>query len=326
MKKSRQLLQVGESTQALSVDSFDRIGELAPEAEWLANFDSARTRVNYRNDVRAFVKFLGPAWRGDFAAVGRGHVIAWRDWLRSRGGADATVRRKLASLSSLFSHLMERGVVDLNPVTGIKRPKAAHSGSTPRLSDDQARDLLRAPAAHTLKGKRDRAILATLLYHGLRRDELCRLRPADLVSDRGVDILRVYGKGGKVRALAAHPAAVQLIHDYLRLAGHAADFDGPLFRPVRNTRRGTLNKPLHPDSVYKCVVKHYGAQVGINADVLGFCTHSLRATAATNALENGADLADVQDWLGHADITTTRRHYDKRSEKIERSPTFKVEY
>ncbi|MBI3797755.1 MAG: tyrosine-type recombinase/integrase [Deltaproteobacteria bacterium] len=63
----------------------------------------------------------------------------------------------------------------------------------------------------------------------------------------------------------------------------------------------------------------------MTADVHGFCVHSLRATAATNALANGADIAKVQEWLGHANVSTTRL-YDKRSTRPEDSPTFKVRY
>ena len=77
--------------------------------------------------------------------------------------------------------------------------------------------------------------------------------------------------------------------------------------------------------MYLDIVKRYGAEVGITTDVHGFCTHSLRATAATNALENGADIAKVQEWLGHANVSTTRI-YDKRQSRPEDSPSFKVHY
>jgi integrase/recombinase XerD len=61
------------------------------------------------------------------------------------------------------------------------------------------------------------------------------------------------------------------------------------------------------------------------ADVHGFCVHALRATAATNALAHNADIAKVQEWLGHANIAMTRL-YDRRQSRPEESPTFKVEY
>jgi integrase len=71
----------------------------------------------------------------------------------------------------------------------------SYEGKTPALGDHQARALLNAPNGETLKGKRDRAILSTLLYHGLRREELCLLKVRDLTTRRGVQHLRVHGKG-----------------------------------------------------------------------------------------------------------------------------------
>ena len=119
--------------------------------------------------------------------------------------------------------------------------------------------------------------------------------------------------------------AARLIKEYLEAAEHGNDLAGPLFRPVKNNSTGTLAKPLNPTSVYQEVVRRYGKQVGINTDVHGFCVHSLRATAATNALEHNADIAKVQEWLGHANVSTTRL-YDKRKNRPEDSPTFRVEY
>ena len=76
--------------------------------------------------------------------------------------------------------------------------------------------------------------------------------------------------------------------------------------------------------VYKSVVLKYGKQLGIDTMPL-FGPHVMRATAATNALEKGADIAKVQEWLGHANIQTTRI-YDRRRSRPEDSPTFRVVY
>jgi integrase/recombinase XerD len=98
-----------------------------------------------------------------------------------------------------------------------------------------------------------------------------------------------------------------------------------LFRPVKNNRTGTLEKHLEPGSVYRNILQKYGRATGISAEVNGLCVHSLRATAATNALSHEADIAKVQEWLGHANISTTRL-YDRRERKPEDSPTFHVKY
>ena len=92
---------------------------------------------------------------------------------------------------------------------------------------------------------------------------------------------------------------------------------------MKNNSSGTLDKHLEGSSVYRHIVVRYGKQAGIA--FAGFCPHALRATAATNALDHGADIARVQEWLGHANIATTRL-YDKRGSRPEESPTFKVEY
>ena len=160
---------------------------------------------------------------------------------------------------------------------------------------------------------RDRAILAVLLYHGFRREELCGLRVKDIQSREGVKHLKIKGMGDKIRYVPLHPLAQRLIENYLLLAGHGADGDGPLFRPVRNNRTGELERALNPNSIYRNVVRKYGLATGLNIEVNGLCVHSMRATAATNALSHEADIAKVQARLGHANVPTTRLYDRPRS-------------
>ena len=132
----------------------------------------------------------------------RAHLIAWRDELRRRGLGGATIRQRLASL---FEYLCEKNAVTHNPVKGVERPKTeSDEGKTPAIGDHQARDLVAAPQEDTIKSKRDRAILSTLLFHALRREELCKLRVKDFRHARkGVPHLKVSGKGGKNSLSAA---------------------------------------------------------------------------------------------------------------------------
>jgi site-specific recombinase XerD len=310
----------------LTAAQFQDLSDVPPELEWFANITNARTREAYRRDIADFTGFVGITRPEEFRRITRAHVIAWRKDFERRQLAPATIRRKLSALSSLYEYLCEQNAVIHNPVNGVKRPKAnTYEGTTPAISDEQARALLDAPPENTVKGLRDRAILATLLYHGIRREELCKLRVRDYQRRDGLMHFRVEGKGEKVRFIAAHPLAQRLVHTYLEASKHGEDLEGPLFRPVKNNVTGVLRKPLHPTSVYQDIVKRYGREVGITLDVHGFCVHSLRATAATNALVRGADIAKVQEWLGHANVSTTRI-YDKRRSRPEESPTFKVEY
>jgi site-specific recombinase XerD len=205
----------------------------------------------------------------------------------------------------------------------VKRPNlGSNEGKSPALGDDQAKLLLEVPSNDTEKGLRDRALLAVLLFHGLRRAELCSLAVGDLQSRRGVPHFRVHGKGGKMRFVPVHPGTLERISDYLARAGHGDDSKGALFRPVKNPVDGVLEKPLSGDAIFK-LVRFYSMKLGLDAKAV--CVHGLRATAATNALDHQADIAKVQEWLGHANIATTRL-YDRRKTKPEDSPTFKVSY
>lgn len=234
----------------LTPTQFQTLADVPPEIEWFANLTNANTRRAYRQDITDFMSFAGLHRPEQFRDVTRAHVIAWRDQLVQQGLANDTIRRKLAALSSLYAYLCDRNAVLHNPVLGVKRPRSMNrEGVTPTLGDHQARMLLEAPAEKTRQGKRDRAILATLLYHGLRCEELCTLTVGSIHQREGVPHLRVEGKGDKVRSLPLHVTAQRLIDAYLKDAGHAEDLKGPLFRPVKNNRTKTLAKPLHPASV-----------------------------------------------------------------------------
>ena len=312
-----------QDSRMIASRRFHVLARVPAEAEWLANIPNPRTRRAYRTDVADFARFVGIEEIEEFRQVARAHVIAWRDELKRRGSTPTTIRRKLSALSSLFEYLCEQNAMADNPVKGVRRPRAeSHEGKTPAIGDAQARRLLQAPGEDTLKGRRDRAILSVLLCHALRREELCGLKVRDYHARSDLMHFRVHGKRGKIRYIPVHPETQGLLHDYLAAAGHAQDRKGPLFRPVKNNTTHRLDKPLHPEAVYQ-LVRHYARQVGI--DLEHFSPHALRATAATNALEHGADIAKVQEWLGHANISTTRM-YDKRKSRPEDSPTFKVEY
>jgi integrase/recombinase XerD len=263
---------VTPTERLLTAAEFHRLAEVPPELEWFANITNRGTRRIYKNSIRDFMRFTGILRPDEFRTVTRAHVIAWRDDLARRALDGSTIRNRLAALSSLFEYLCDKNAVAHNPVKGVKRPRAeSGQGKTPALGDHQARELLGAPNADTLKTKRDRAILSTLLFHALRREELCKLKVKDSRNmRRGVPHLTVSGKGEKTRYLPLRPGTNELIHDYLDAAGHGDDENGALFRPIRNNRTGELEKALTPDMIYKLVQKYSGE--------LGFKTraHALR--------------------------------------------------
>jgi site-specific recombinase XerD len=316
MNPARTPARVTVKTRLLTSAEFQRLAEVPPEVEWFKNINP-NTKRAYENAIKDFMLFAGIKRPEEFRLVTPAHVIAWRDSLGERVLNGTTIRHRMAALSSLFQYLCDKNAVTHNP----KRPRSeTDAGKTPALADHQARKLLVAPPEKSLKGIRDRAILATLLYHALRREELCNLSVRDFIHERGgVRHLRVSGKGEKTRYVPLHGVARDLIEEYLKKSGHGGKDRSALFRPLRNARGGGMGKAITPDGVYT-LVRQYSAALGFEIGA-----HALRATAATNALDHQADIATVQEWLGHSNIATTRL-YDHRKTRPEDSPTFKVSY
>ena len=129
--------------------------------------------------------------------------------------------------------------------------------------------------------------------------------------------LRVQGKGGKLRFIPTHASALRLVTEYLAAAGHGQETEGQLFRRIQASKAGQPASALTTGSVYAEAVVFYMKRLGITGENMG--PQALRATAATSALEHHADIAKVQEWLGHASISTTRV-YDRRGSKPEDSP------
>jgi integrase/recombinase XerD len=304
--------------------TLDQLAAIPEEEIWLAKQKSARTRRAYRLDVRHFMATLGITSTDMLRQVDHRAVIAWERTQREQdGAAPSTVRRRLAALSSLFKHLVRHGVATRNPVVDVERPAInREEGSTAAFSKAQARKLLDAPPADTLAGLRDRAILSVGLQVGFRRAEIAALNVGDLHQNRGFDALRVIRKGGRRESLAINPQAAQRIRAYLDLAGHGDQLDVPLFRPVRGNAKplGPAGR-MDPDAIDRMVRKH-AAAIGL---ARGYSAHSMRATFITTALENGAQLEDVQKAAGHRDPSTTKL-YDRRGYNPEKAASFFATY
>jgi integrase/recombinase XerD len=306
------------------VGTLDLLRAIPEEELWLAGQVSEQTRRAYRNDVAHFGRALGIASREDFRKVDRGAVLAWLRVMKEEGAKPSTVRRRLSALSSLFSHLVHHRAVEQNPVREIKRPRMNRKrGTTAAFSPKEARAILDAPPPATLHGLRDRAILAVGFQVGCRRAEIAGLKVSAFHVNAGYPSLRFVRKGGEEHSLAIHPNAAQRIREYLETAGHGEDLEGPLFRPVRGN--GKTEEPrrfLEPRIIDSLVKKHARAALGV---VRGYSAHSMRATFITTALQNGANLEDVQEAVGHADPSTTKL-YDRRGYNPEKAASFFANY
>src|SRR3984957_13290402 len=207
---------------------------------WLAKSPSRDTRSNYDRDVRQFLIFADhdPERFEALATIRPHQVAAWRDALRDAGLTNASIRRKMTALRSLYSYLQTYGFIGANPAHGdfVDAPAVARDGKTVALSPQDCRRLLDAPSTETPGGIRDRATFGILAYTGCRVGELTRLKVKSYKTTGVHRVLEIHGKGGKERLGPLHAEAAERIEAWLDIAGIREDSGGALFRPAKSAR------------------------------------------------------------------------------------------
>lgn len=226
----------------------------------------------------------------------------------------ATMARKIATLRSFYKWALKRGVVASNPMTLIRTPRQAKR--LPKaIGVDQIEQLLATPDTTDVLGCRDRAMLETLYSTGLRVSELVELNVGDFVP--GEQFMRVRGKGKKERVVPLGSHAIAAIQAYTEMVIRDERFAGewigkgnesPLFI---NKHGGRLSSR----SVRRKLDKYLRA-AGLDPSI---SPHTLRHSFATHMLDNGANLREVQEMLGHRSLSTTQSYTHLTSQRLRRA-------
>jgi len=146
--------------------SLATIEEISEENVWLANFTSKATRETYKATVKKFCSMFEIQNIDQLRSVTSMHIIKFRDAMKEAGEKNSSINSRLAGLSSLFKHLIERQVVKTNPVYGVKAMKKDYRKVKSRLlSDAEIAAILKQPDTTKLVGLRDRAILSIFFRH-----------------------------------------------------------------------------------------------------------------------------------------------------------------
>jgi integrase/recombinase XerD len=265
---------------------------------------SPRTLEAYGRDLARFQAFLEERARGGPAAVTARDLREFTYRLREQGLAPSSIRRALSAIRTYFAFLLAEGLIEADPTEQVDAP-AAWRRLPDVLSREEVERLVLAPDPSDRLYWRDRAMLEFAYASGVRVSELAGLKTRDVDLKDGFAV--VHGKGSKERLVPMGRAAAQAIDAYLRelrgdLERGRGKAGGALFL---NARGGVLSRM----GIWKILRKHV-ARAGIERRVT---PHTLRHTFATHLLEGGADLASVQEMLGHADISTTQiyTHVDR---------------
>jgi integrase/recombinase XerD len=279
--------------------------------------ENGNTRKVYRHAVDCFLRRCH-VQAYELHRIPPGSVGQYIRTLRTVAGkptSKPTQKLHLAAIRRFFDTLVVRHAVVINPAASVRGPKLKVTvGKTPTADPEQARRVLKGIVTDNVVGLRDRAIIATLIYTACRVGAVAKLQRKHFYTDGRQWYLHFDEKGGKDRHIPCRHDLQGYIEEYLVAAGGAAENDAPLFRTaVRRTKTLTF-RPMQAKDIHG-MVKRRLKDAGLPR--LLTC-HSFRATTATDLLDQGVPIEDVQELLGHADLRTTRL-YDRRDRRVTRN-------
>lgn len=248
----------------------------------------------YSRDLTRFARWLGSR---QVETLTIRELSDYAAWLGDEGLAPASIGRHLVSLKLFVRYLQLEGLVRENLVELLGSPKLWQR--IPQiLAPAVVDDLLAAPRAGDPWWRRDRALLELLYATGCRASEVCQLALADVHLEAG--FVRCLGKGHKERLVPLGSRAAAAVRDYLeRERPRLAERAGGTPRWLFLTGRGLC---LRRERLWE-LIKRYAARAGAPPSI---SPHTLRHSFATHLLAGGADLRQVQEMLGHANIATTQ--------------------
>jgi len=257
---------------------------------------SHHTISAYRNDLTQFLTYLAGQFVSSWQEVGRARILNYILYLKEREYAPSTVARKVAAVKSFFHFLVTDGVLPDDPTAAIDSPPVEKHLPRPLSPEETARLLAEPAKSNTPKALRDRALLELMYATGMRASEVIGLEMNAVDLEAGT--ARCLGKGHKERILPLYERVQEALDVYLE-TGRARLLQGRDETALFVNHRG---QPLTRQGLW-LIVKEYATAAGIERDVT---PHTLRHSFATHMLDGGAGLREVQQLLGHANISSTQ--------------------
>jgi site-specific recombinase XerD len=275
------------------------------------NIRNKNTRAAYARAAGDFLRWCEGQGIGELVQVQPVHVAAYVEALQAERSAP-TVKQHLACIRMLFDWLVIGQVVPSNPAHAVRGPRYSVSkGSTPVLSSDEARELLRGMDISTPIGLRDRAIIAAMTYTFARVGAVVALKVEDYYPQKKRWWLRLHEKNGKLNEMPCHHNLEEYLDAYIETAGIARDRKGPLFRAASRKTKELADGPMSRVDVWR-MIRRRASDAGIETAI---GCHTFRATGITDYLTNGGRIEVAQRMAGHSNAKTTGL-YDRRTDDV----------
>ncbi len=254
---------------------------------------SLNTIMSYNRDLKIFFDFLSKAGIKSPEDVNKTQINNYIVEMIKLKKSNATLLRYIATIKSYYSYLIDVKVCTENPAINLKTPKVEKKAPG-TIGETDMLKIINIPDSNTIKGKRDKAILATLYYSGVRVSELISLNTGHY--DRISGIITIGGKS--IREVKISDFCADCLNDYLNKGRHLIIFDKTeeaLFLNMKGSR-------MTRQGLWK-IIKYYCKDLETDCEIT---PHTFRHSIAANLLLKGEDINTIKEMLGHADIYSTK--------------------
>lgn len=255
---------------------------------------SKNTLESYMRDLSQFLSYLNSNGFNNIKDVKNSDFLQYIEYLQKLGKSYSTITRTTASLKNYFLFLLHNKYITETPVYGVNLKK--EEKKLPEiLTNKEIELLLNQPDCTDLKGCRDKAMLEMLYATGIRVSELINITLNDINIQVGILHLN---SAKNERVIPMYPEAVKSLLNYCTKVRDTVVLDPEQEYLFTNMNGNKLTR----QGFWK-IIKQYAKQANINKDIT---PHTLRHSFAAHLLENGAPLKEIQEILGHADISSTQ--------------------
>ncbi|MFK7839734.1 MAG: tyrosine recombinase XerC [Bdellovibrionales bacterium] len=270
---------------------------------------SKHTFRAYTSDVNNFITFMRDHTGktpciGDIADVKIADLRSWMSQKSINGASNASRARSLSGVKNFLNWADKNGIMHNAAIHVMRSPKLGHKLPRP-LFENQALKILDNADLLTAEdwiGMRDRALFTLLYGCGLRINEALNLDIKDMPED---GFIRVIGKGSKERIVPVIDLVTTAITQYLDQCPYPVTKDSPIFLGARGAR---LNQGIAQKSM-----RQIRSVLGLPETAT---PHAFRHSFATHLLQNGANLREIQELLGHSSLSTTQRYTEINAEEL----------
>jgi integrase/recombinase XerC len=265
---------------------------------------SIHTLSAYRSDIGQFEEFMLVQFEiADIASVSSTHVRSWISELMIQEISERSIHRKLSALNAWFRFLLKRKEINVNPAKGVTKPKRP-SRLPETLQEQQGLDLYKLEDSE-ISSEKENALLIQLFYEtGIRLSEMMGLKHRDI--DFGIGQIKVLGKRNKVRYVPVNDDMMQKLKRHMT-ESHSSGADSALFQNEKG-------QALSRSSFYRRVK----SSLSLVTTQKKKSPHVLRHSFATHMLNNGADLNQIKEILGHANLAATQVYTHLSTDRLKR--------